>query len=224
MAPWLANLQQKIDGRVLRERALLFLCALAVVFLLWSLLVQNGIDARNKALSSQLDSLQSQRQALDTQITAIAMATANSPDSDKKNTIATLAAEVAQLDSDLNNLAQGLVSATELPQILQNVLQQTGELALVQLQTLPVRELQLSAAESTSVLGEESSGAGVFKHEVSLRVSGNYFQVVKFLQSLEKSRWRFYWEQLDYTVADYPQADIELRVYTLSAERGLLGV
>ena len=218
----LENLQQKIDSRVLRERVLLFLTALAVVFLLWSLLLQNAIDARQKNLSSQLDAVRTQRQALDAQIATVSLAVANNPNTGKQNTIATLKADLAQMDSDLANLSQGLVSAAELPQILQDVLLQTGELTLVQLQTLPVQELQLTRIEPTD--GAQGKGAGVFKHEVVLKVSGSYFEVLTFLTSLESTRWRFYWEQLDYAVTDYPNADIELRVYTLSAEKGLLGV
>ena len=222
MPPALSQLQQKIDSRILRERVLLFLTALAVVFLLWSLMFQNAIDARQSELSNQLDTVRTQRQALDAQIATISLAVANNPNTEKQHTIATLKAERAQLDADLANLSQGLVSATELPQILQDVLLQTGELKLVQMQTLPVQELQLAGVETND--GAEVNGAGVFKHEVVLKVSGNYFQVLTFLTSLESTRWRFYWEQLDYAVTEYPNADIELRVYTLSAEKGLLGV
>lgn len=222
MPPALSQLQQKIDSRILRERVLLFLTALAVVFLLWSLMFQNAIDARQSELSNQLDTVRIQRQALDAQIATISLAVANNPNTEKQHTIATLKAERAQLDADLANLSQGLVSAAELPQILQDVLLQTGELKLVQMQTLPVQELQLAGVETND--GAEVNGAGVFKHEVVLKVSGNYFQVLTFLTSLESTRWRFYWEQLDYAVTEYPNADIELRVYTLSAEKGLLGV
>ena len=222
MPPAFSQLQQKIDSRILRERVLLFLTALAVVFLLWSLMFQNAIDARQSELSNQLDTVRTQRQALDAQIATISLAAANNPNTEKQHTIATLKAERAQLDADLANLSQGLVSAVELPQILQDVLLQTGELKLVQMQTLPVQELQLAGVETND--GAEVNGAGVFKHEVVLKVSGNYFQVLTFLTSLESTRWRFYWEQLDYAVTDYPNADIELRVYTLSAEKGLLGV
>lgn len=222
MLPALAGLEQKIDGCVLRERAILFLSALTVVFLLWSLLLQSPIDKQQKALKSQLNTLQTQRTTLDNQVTAIRLAAANDPDLPQKNTIAQLTAELTELDGQLNSLSQGLVSADQLPQILQEVLLKTGELTLVQLQTLPTEELQLVVLDEANEIAP--GGAGVFKHGVALRVSGNYFQVLKFLELLEQSQWRFYWERLNYTVSEYPRADIELRVYTLSAEEGLLGV
>jgi MSHA biogenesis protein MshJ len=124
------------------------------------------------------------------------------------------------LDRDLAALSQGLVGADMLPKILEDVLLTTSQLTLVQMRTLPVEALPLKGAAARD--GE--SEAGVFKHTVALRVSGSYFQVVDFLNALETLPWRFYWERLDYSVDRYPRAGIEIRVYTLSAEEGLIGV
>lgn len=224
MPPILLDLQQKIDGRVLRERGLIFLCALAVVFMLWNFLFYGVAASHQKDLEAQLNSIKTQNQTLSAQIATILSAATIDPDQDKKSTIVQLEAELAVLDSQLNSLSQGLVSAEHLPQILQDVLLKTGELTLVQLQTLPVQELQLAVLDPATDGKDVGTGAGVFKHEVRLRVTGSYFQLLLFFQTLEKYKWRFYWDQLDYDLAQYPRANIELRVYTLSAEEGLLGV
>lgn len=224
MPPFIANWQQKIDSRVLRERVLIFLTLLTLVFLLWSLIIQNGLDKSADALEAQTKTLSDQRKTLEAQVASIAAITSVDPDVPQKNAIAQITAELAQLDAQLANLSQGLVSADQLPQILQDVLLKTRDLTLVQLQTLPAQELQLKVLDQKAPGEAPDAGAGVFKHAVSLRVSGEYFQVIKFLQSLEQLPWRFYWEQLDYQVSEYPRANIELRVYTLSAEEGLFGV
>ena len=49
-------------------------------------------------------------------------------------------------------------------------------------------------------------------------------QVVQFLVALERLPWRFYWQDLNYSVDHYPNAEVILRVYTLSSEEGLFGV
>jgi MSHA biogenesis protein MshJ len=41
---------------------------------------------------------------------------------------------------------------------------------------------------------------------------------------LERLPWRFYWQDLNYSVDHYPNAEVILRVYTLSSEEGLFGV
>lgn len=219
----IANLQEKIDARNLRERALIFVTLLAVVFMLWQLLFQSGVDKQRTLLNGQVNDLTTQRQAVEAQIAAITQALATDPYLEEKNRMAQLQSEIADLDAQLGSLSQGLVSADELPRVLQEMLAKTASLHLLHVQTLPVRELPLIAAEAAEDDGEASS-AGVFKHGVILRVSGSYFQLLEFLQQLETAERRFYWEQLDYRVTRYPNAEILLRVYTLGAERGRLGV
>jgi MSHA biogenesis protein MshJ len=82
----------------------------------------------------------------------------------------------------------------------------------------------IQKANDSKNIESESVSAGIYKHTVVLRVSGSYFELLDFLQILESSQWHFYWEQLDYRVTNYPNADILLRVYTLGAEKGRIGV
>jgi MSHA biogenesis protein MshJ len=110
------------------------------------------------------------------------------------------------------------------------MLKKIGELELVSIQTLPASELQLLNPQSETVTSATSTGAaemqdtGVYKHMVVVRIAGGYFELVELLTSLESLSWKFYWEALDYQVDAYPQAEIELKVFTLSSEEGLLGV
>jgi len=97
---------------------------------------------------------------------------------------------------------------------------------------LPVESIILQPEETP----DDSSGlddseetdtsleAGVYKHATALKINGGYFQVLDYLQTLESLPWRFYWDWMSYSVVEYPSAEIEIRVYTLSAEEGLLGV
>lgn len=218
----LNELREKIDARNLRERSILFLCLLAVVFLLWTLLLQNRIDNEQRALNAQLNDLNTQRRTAEEQITGVAMALASDPNLEQKNLIAQLTNTINALDVQLGNLSQGLISADDLPRILQEMLAKTSTLELVRVQTLPVEELLLPDIRTTAQ--NTGANAGVFKHSVVLRLSGNYFQLLEYLQVLESAEWRFYWEQLDYRVKNYPNAEILLRVYTLGAEKGRLGV
>ena len=52
MPPALTNILEKIDNRVLRERVLIFLTLLAVIFLLWNFLVQSTFDRERNALQA----------------------------------------------------------------------------------------------------------------------------------------------------------------------------
>lgn len=232
MALSISQLQEKIDARNLRERGLLFGCLLAIIFLLWNVLFQSSLNKTQTALETRLTDLKTQQQTLTTQVAGITLAMASDPDLEKKNHVAQLKAEIKILDDMLSGLSQGLISADNLPRLLQDVLEKSATLRLLHMQTLPVEGLsweQISTPEINSTASGTKSNqaptsAGIYKHSVVLRLSGSYFELIDFLQLLESSQWHFYWEQLDYRVADYPKADILLRVYTLGAEKGRIGV
>lgn len=228
---FLISLQEKIDARVMRERALILLTGCAFIFMLWNFIVQSSIDKKTQETRASLATLATQRTALQTQISATTQSLLNDPDKQKKEQIEQLKTDISGVENQLQSVSQNLIKAEQLPQALQEVLQKTEQLTLLEVKTLPAQELQFiqvspeaaSAAQQPTAAVEEPS-AGVYQHAVELRVSGNYSQILHFLVALERLPWRFYWQSLDYSVDHYPNAEVILRVYTLSSEEGLFGV
>ncbi len=227
MANVAQQLMEKIDARVIRERGLIFVTLLAVVFLLWSFLLQNRFDAERKQLVSQEQQIASEQKTLEGRITELTLAMASDPAIARKNEIAQLNQQIVDVESRLSGLSQGLISAAQLPKALEDVLQKTSAIAVQQVRTLPATELRLAAkvvpgANGTTTV--EEGGTGVYKHGMLIRVSGSYQQLLELMREIEALPWRFYWESLDYQVTNYPDATIDIRVFTLSSEEGLLGV
>lgn len=223
----LIQLQEKIDARVMRERLLIFITAAAVVFMAWNFLVQLPIEKQLQESREQLALLAAQRTSLQTQITATTQSLLNDPNKPKKLQIAQLQSDIGVLETQLHSVSQNLIKADQLPHALQDVLEKTAQLTLLEVKTLPAQELQFVAVNTPTNVSPTTTDdlrAGVFQHVVELRVSGSFSQVVEFLIALEHLPWRFYWQSLDYSVVHYPNAEVRLRVYTLSSEEGLLGV
>ena len=226
----LKELQEKIDARIFRERVMILVAGLAVVFMAWNFLIQSSFDKSIADVNAQLTALSTQGAAIQTQITATTQMLMNDPNKPKKAQITELQTEIGTVETELQGASQSLIKADQLPLALQQVLQKTTQLTLLEATTLPAHELKLAevisdkANQPANSATVKAAAAGVFEHAVILRVSGNYFQVVQFLTALEQLPWRFYWQSLDYKVVEYPNAEIKLRVYTLSSEEGLLGV
>ncbi|WP_111640413.1 type II secretion system protein GspM [Marinimicrobium alkaliphilum] len=212
------QLAQRFDGFSLRERLLVAAGALAVVVALWLLLVQDPVAERREALRAEQAAVAREQQAQQLQLDALTQRDAAGAPSSLQRQRDNLLARRDNLDERLAALSQGLVSAEQLPSLLEDVLLTTGQLELIQMRTLPVEMLSLRG-----INGDEGS-TGVYQHSVALTLRGSYFEVLAFLQALEDLPWRFYWEQLEYAVETYPKAEVKVRVYTLSAEEGLLGV
>lgn len=226
MSPAIAKIAEQIDSRVLRERVLIFLTLLALIFLVWDLLVQGGIDRKQKNLQAETAKLATEQQNLQAQLSTLTIAMASDPAIAKKNEIGALNASISEAEARLAGLSQGLISAELLPKALEDVLQRTASVKLLQVRTLAATELKLTTVKSdpTGAVKTEVRGAGVYKHGVLIRIAGNYSQLIQLMAEIEKLGWKFYWESLDYTVSEYPNAEIDIRVFTLSSEEGLLGV
>jgi MSHA biogenesis protein MshJ len=239
-----------IDAKPVRERALIGLSIIALVFLIWNFLFQLPQDKRSLELNAQLSQLNNERKTTQDQLTGLATAFSNNPAKVKQAEIDQLQIILRDVEEKLSGVSQSLVAAENLPRILESVFHQTQGLELISIETLAAQEMmlaQITAVETpvvqtsssassvglvpdlttpppTPVQESKPQGSGVYKHGVVLHLRGDYFQVLALMKSLENLSWKFYWESLDYKVIDYPDAEIELRVFTLSSEEGLLGV
>ncbi len=228
MSNAIQQLMEKIDSRVMRERVLIFLSLLAVVFVLWNFLVQGHFDKQREALVLEAQQIGSEQKALESRVTELTLALANDPAIARKNEIAHLNQRITEVETRLSGLSQGLIGVAQLPKALEDVLQKTAAVNVLQVRTLPVDELRLTNSASgeiaNSPASKDTGGTGVYKHGVLIRVSGSYQQLLQLLTDIEALPWRFYWESLDYRVTEYPDATINIRVFTLSSEEGSLGV
>ncbi len=241
---------ERIDSVSTRERVLISLSLMALLFLVWQFFIQSHYDKRAAELKSTLSAADSDYQASQEQLINLATAFSKDPSKIKQAEIDKLNLALIEVEKKLLGISQSLVAAENLPIILQNVFHQTQGLELISIKTLPAEEMQLTQihklnktttlehnqvqlpvdekAQSLSAGSVQSEakpqGSGVYKHRVILRLSGDYFRVLALMKALENLSWKFYWDSLDYKVIDYPRAEIELNVFTLSSEEGLLGV
>ena len=61
------------------------------------------------------------------------------------------------------------------------------------------------------------------KHGVRLKLQGSFFSVLDFLRKLEQLEWKFFWDAVEFRVVDYPDATVEITVYTISMEPTWIG-
>lgn len=229
-------ISDKINKLQKRERLLLLLSVFAVCYLIWDLVFFEPLMRQQQYLEQQKFAKESELKSLTQEQAVLLQMLAVDPDAKQKQQIEGLNRQLRALDSELAELEVGLVPAQQLTQILQDVLQQTGGLSLKSIETMPVEPVSLgqkplvqddSAIQVTKISDQQGTSlnsTGVFKHAVAITLEGSYFSLLKYLAALEDLPWRFYWEQLHYQVEQHPKSLIELRIYTLSTEKGLLGV
>jgi MSHA biogenesis protein MshJ len=209
----------KIDALSLRERALVLLSVVAVLYLLWDFLLYQPVYQSRASVMTDLRTVEQRITAMEQEEAILIQTLGSEPDRDLKLHMADLENRMAALDANLSELSVGLVPVDKLAAILQDVLAKTETLQLQSLQTLPVEKLALNVKTDA-----DAASAGVYKHTVAITVKGSYFQVLDYLKKLEAMTWRFYWDELRYQQDNYPNGLFEIRVYTLSTDEGFFGV
>lgn len=227
MSPAIMKVMEQIDSRALRERVLIFVTALAVIFMLWSFVVQSGLDSHRASLQAEDVNLSQEQTELASKIATLTATLASDPGVAKSHELSKLNSSISEVETKLAGLSQGLISAAKLPKVLEEVLLRTKSVELLHVRTIAATELQLSTETHNGASGVEpttTGSTGVYKHAVHIRLAGNYLQLIQLMTEIEALQWKFYWESLDYTVKVYPDAEIDISVFTLSSEEGQIGV
>lgn len=135
----------------------------------------------------------------------------SSPDGDLEDELAELIIDASEIDFILGSKVGGLVSASEMPSLMENVLKTSGSLTL------------LSMISQTSVQLATTQDKRYYIHPVALTLTGRYFDIVNYLASLEALPIKYYWRSVDYRVLEYPTAEVKINVYTLGESAVFIG-
>lgn len=145
------------------------------------------------------------------------------PDSFAKQRQDELRRDIVAADAELALLYGQLIDPREMSLMLTSILQRDTTLELISLSNKP-SELLLTAAPDSDAAADTHAGIELFRHGMQMVFEGNYLDTVRYLQSLEGLQSNFFWERMEYSVIAYPKARITLDIYTLSTQRGWIGV
>ncbi|WP_053980881.1 hypothetical protein [Marinagarivorans algicola] len=237
---WL-ELCSRFDALVVRERVLLFGSCLAGLYLVFDTLLILPTSAKQALLTEEMISIQKKIDQIATEKKVFDRVAQRDPDANLKRERLKLQGRLLQLEGGLEELSLRLIASEQLPEILREVSKSASQMNLKSLRTLPPEAIDLSGkvvklkaiarAAKDYLSGHESDDSEdqalpsekVYRHAIRLRLEGTYFEVMEFLQVLENLTWRFYWEGIDYKVAQFPNAIVEIELYTLSTDEGMLG-
>ncbi|MCF7353819.1 type II secretion system protein GspM [Vibrio sp. CK2-1] len=209
-----ALLSAKFDKMSEREKWLTTVAGwVAILFLLYTFMVEPA-QVDNNAKTVRLASLKGQIGQLQGDIEVIKHKLKQDPDKDVDKEYSVLLTESQDLSLRLSNVVDSLVTPTGMAELLEQVLEKTHKLKLVALTSLP----------SEPITREDSDeDIGYYIHPVKIELTGNYFDILEYLAELEQMKVKYYWRSFNYQVIEYPQAQLQLVVYTLGAKEEFIG-
>ncbi|AIU65952.1 type II secretion system protein GspM [Vibrio coralliilyticus] len=211
---WL-QLNDKFQTLSLREKWLLTLCGLvvlSVMLLIW--LIEPTVKA-NHALSGQLSSTKQTVQRLEGDILLATAKLNKDPNQNIDLEFKKLLTESQQLSEQLAQIIENLISPSQMARLLEDVLAGTKGLKLVSLESM--------TAEPITGGADNQTRTGYYLHPVRLELTGSYFSILTYLNTLESLPVNYYWRSFSYTVEAYPTARLVLEVYTLGTRQEFIG-
>jgi General secretion pathway, M protein. len=226
------NLADRVDAMSLRERALIFLAAVLVLITLVNTLLIDPLLKRQSALSRQIVQTQTQTQALQSQIQALATANNADPDEALRARLQQLQQDLASADTALLDFQNGLVPPQQMPAMLEDILLRNRALRLVSLKTLPTQNLAAAVEEAVAQAADGETPpsrpaapqAGVYRHGVEITLQGSYADLLRYLAAMESSPYRMFWGKAALKADTYPKATLTLTLYTLSLDKAWLAI
>ena len=210
----LTHLGQQFDALSRRERVLIATAVLAVLGML-SYLPLESIWKTHASISQQLKILEQENSISAQQIDLYQQRLALDPNLDYQQRLAIVEQQNQDLDSQLDEQMVAMVPADYMPELLSNLLGQVQGIKLIKF--MSIAPIPLLA------VGEDKK-LNLYSHGIRLSLEGDYFSVLRFVEAVEAMPDKLYWKRLDYNVAVYPLATIEIELYTLSINKDFISV
>lgn len=220
----LSQLKEKFDQLSKRERYIIILMLLAVVFFIWDQLFYSPLNRKVAAAAGQMETVHAQIGVRNSEFASLALTLKDNPNAQLQRRIQTAENNVAKLHQKIGQLTADLIPPEQMTQVLEKVLNQNRGLKLVRVKSLPVEQVGLSDDGAGEEGRADADNGLLYRHGVELELEGSFFQIIAYLKDLEKMPWRLVWSSLEYEVQQYPVAVVRLRIDTLSTDSGWIRV
>lgn len=219
-------LSAKFAALEARERWMVFAAGLVVIWFILNTLFVAPVTQKLAALRTEITQSQSQLDEIQQQLNAFAQTPVRDINAVNQEKIAGLDASVQAQSTKIQNLNHVLIKPENMAALLKDVLQKNANLNLVAMKTMaPEILLKKDTQQSAQPTDVHEAGAPViYKHGLEITLSGQYLELLKYAESLEKSNLHVLWSNASLDAKDYPVSQLTLSVYALSLDKTWLSI
>jgi MSHA biogenesis protein MshJ len=203
----------RIDDMSLRERAMLFASISLVILLVAYAALLDPVLRKQKSLIDRVARDQNQINEIRTQIEQIVRAGDAKGRHPEQVAVDALEGQIAELDRSLAARQSGLIAPERLPALLRDLLGRSKGVELESLRLLPGVPVKAGTGETS-----------LYRHGVELAVKGSYFELLQYLEELEKRSSVLLWGSVELQVDQYPDVRLRVVIHSLSRNASLLAI
>lgn len=232
---WL-RYSERIDQLSLRERVLVFTCAMVVlVGLAYSALIEPEMR-RERRLSSTLVQRQAETRTLQAELAKVVATRAADPDRAPRERLAFVRERLAEIEAAIAAEERKFTTPAQMRRVIEELVARSPAVQLVAMKSLPstsVAEAQPQASAPAAGMPAKPAAAPpkpaatdrlVYRHGVEITVAGSYLDLLAYVSQLERLPTQLYWSSLELDATRYPRNTLKLVVYTLSLDKRWLSV
>ena len=214
---------ERYNARSFRERILILLAVVAVIYTLWDVVLMNSEVKKQKNMLSQMNGVSQHLANLDEQIQKLNTDVSVDDQSVMQNRIKSVKENLIKLEQQESTLAVQFIKPKQMAGVLRDMLNNERGLTLIRLHSLGASPL-LPVNQQAQEKKPEDRKAEIFKHGMVIELEGDFPSTLHYLKTLESMPWRFYWDNVKYEVVKYPKARVTITVHTLSMDEVWIGV
>lgn len=219
-----------------REQYLILLTGLiAICFIIFYLFI-DGKMVSNTSTNKKIEQLSRSNQSLKISVLELQTALRGDPNEVTRDKIIQYEAKLAKIDTKLLTLTTDLISPIQMRYALLDLLKLEKGVSLLSFELLGAKPLlsnpKLNSANdlasNTNVVDipadGTSSGINLYRHGIKIKLSGRYFDLRDYLTQLEKLPWKFFWQDFNFKLTEYPNSELEIELYSLGTTKEFIGV
>jgi MSHA biogenesis protein MshJ len=222
MNGWLDNYGKKFAALTLRGQLIVLVATMLIIYFIWHTLLFAPAQQKKVELQAQIEQVKSKLAEVKTEL------------QQKKQEIAAM-----RPGEQLARNKKTILHTNRVIPMLQELMNKQPGLELVSISTRPPEPVNLDQAlpsrinpnqvEAAKMVADkslqpsaDSADSNLFKHAVTIRFHGDYFNTLRFLEKIESLPWVVLPDDILYSVTTYPQAEVTLRINLLSFSGGII--
>ncbi len=211
----------------------IFAGLLAIIFIIHSFFIDENAIKISK-LENQVAQVTIGNRSAKSSIALLEEGLSQDPNSALNNQIKQYKKKLKEVDVNLLKLTSDLIDPIQMRYALLQLLKTQKGVALQSFQVIAAQPITIPGSKAKAETKNQSSSEAsveqaqqelvLYRHAIKIKLSGSYFQLRDYLKQLEALSWKFFWQEFNYELKEYPISELEIEMYSLSTKREFIGV
>jgi MSHA biogenesis protein MshJ len=208
---------RNFNGLSQRERFLFILTIVVSISIVWWYFYAEPMRLRTHLLVEENIKINADIEISRNTTSDVRAKIAQGVNQDKAQKLAQLELALDTVEERLRLKTVELIDPDQMFQLMTSLVYKDSRLKLLSLKRREVK----AAIEPNEKQPEE---AGIYRHVLEAKFSGEFLDILNYMQSLENLDWKLIWDEIEIVSDDYPLITVKVVISTLSTRKEWVGV